>query len=359
MTSRRTPGAAFARSGPAAPTTAAAGSESRVLELLGGKWLAAAVAAAAELGLADVLAEESLTVEALAERLGCDLGALRRLLPVLVGEELLAVDAERCYALTAAGEQLREEAFGPLARFVGASFSWEPWAQLAQSVESGRSAFELRHGKGLFDYLDQHPAEAELYHAAIDAFVGREARDVAEAFDFSGVRRVADLGGGRGGLLVEVLLRWPHLEGVLLERPAAVSEARAAFADAGIDGRCEAREGDFFVALPERVDLCILKHVIHSWDDEVAIDLLRRCAERVGPTGHVLVIEGLRLPEGRLDQTGLLDLEMLVLCGPGHERSKPEMRRLFARAGLRLVRAPAIAGGARMLVTQPVQDRSA
>jgi hypothetical protein len=325
----------------------------KLLLLLGGKWLAAAISAAASLGLADALSDAPMTLESLAERTQCDPGSLERLMRILLGEELVRLNVQREYELTEMGALLRRGELGELAMFVGSPFSWDPWSALADSVRTGESSFTKHHGLPLFDYLDRHGEEATLYHAAIDAFSRRESRALAEAFDFSTATRIADIGGGRGTLLVEVLSKWPHLTGVLLERPTAVAEARKAFAKAGIEDRCEAVVGDFFVEVPRDVDVCVLMHIVHSWDDTIAIDLLRRCSEAVGPEGTVLVVEGLVAPGSGRDLTNLLDLEMLVLCGPGRERRKPEMRRLLSAAGLRLESAVPLTGGVRMLVARP------
>ena len=325
----------------------------KLLLLLGGKWLAAAISAAASLGLAEALAGTPMTLECLADQTRCHPDSLRRLMRVLLGEGIVTLNTQHEYELTKMGELLRPDELGELAMFVGSPFSWDPWSALADSVRTGESSFTKRHGLPLFDYLDHHGKEAALYHAAIDAFSRREARALAEAFDFSGVRRVADIGGGRGTLLLEVLSRWEHLTGVLLERPAAAQQARVAFAKAGIDDRCEARVGNFFDEVPQDVDVCVLMHIIHSWDDTTAIELLRRCRSAVGPQGTLLIVEGLVVPDARRDLTNLLDLEMLVLCGPGRERRKPEMRRLLSAAGLRLTSAVPLTGGVRMLVAKP------
>lgn len=329
-----------------------------LLRLLGGKWVSAAISAAASLGLADALQASPLSLDRLADRISCEASALQRLLRVLVGEGLVVLNAENEYALTEMGTMLQRDELGELAIYIGAPFSWDPWSALADSVRTGEAAFTRRYGVPLFDYLDQHDENANLYHAAIDAFSKREAIALADAFDFSDTKRVADIGGGRGRLLLELLSRWDHLEGVLFERPKAVELARVAFDDAGLNDRCEARVGDFFISIPNDIDVCILMHIIHSWDDATAIDLLRRCRGAVGDRGKVLIVEGLLVPDSRRDLTNLLDLEMLVLCGPGHERRKPEMRRLIAAAGLRLVTTTPLGGGVRLLVTEPRQEEA-
>jgi hypothetical protein len=276
-------------------------------------------------------------------------------LRVLHGEQLIELNADEAYRLTADGHLLCSGELGELAQFIGSPFGWDPWSSLPHAVRTGEAAFADRYGAGLFDYLDQSgkAEQAELYHAAIDSFSRAESRALAEAFDFSAFRRVADIGGGRGALLVDVLKRWPELEGVLLERPAAALQAEALFASEGIAARCETIVGDFFETLPPDADICVLKHIIHSWDDEVSGRLLRRCRDLVGPGGRVLVIEGVLLPGGRPNLTSLLDLEMLVLCGPGHERTKPEMRRLLHASGLRLESSVSLAESARLFVTIP------
>ena len=317
----------------------------RLLLLLGGKWLAAAVSAAATLGLPAALAAGPRTGSELARVLDCDDAALERLLRALVGAGVLALDASGRHALTDMGRALDDSDLGPLARFVGSELGWSPWASLADSVRTGGSAFEMRFGASLFDHLDADGEAAALYHEAIDAFAAEEVAGVAEGFDFSSARRIVDVGGGRGALVEGVLRRWPQLEAVLLERPAVALAAGKRLAEAGLSDRVEVRTGDFAESVPDGGDVYLLKHVVHCLADDEAIRLLARCRQALAPGGRVLVIEGFRLPAGRLDQTTLLDLEMLALCGPGHERSKPEMRRLLAAAGLQLVRAPSLAGG--------------
>lgn len=324
-----------------------------LLRMLGGKWIAAAISAAASLGLIDALVEKPLSLEELAARVDCRPEALKRLMRVLAGERIVLLNADDAYEVTELGALLRRGELGDLARFVGSPFGWDPWSRLADSVRTGRSAFEACHGQALFDYLDDRHEDAALYQEAIDAFCRREARALATTYDFSQAKRVLDVGGGQGTLLVEVLSAWKHLSGLLLERPTAVERATRAFAESELTDRCEARTGDFFESIPAGADVCVLKHVIHSWDDETAVALMKRCVQAVGPDGVLLLIEGLLLPEGHQNMTNLLDLEMLVLCGPGHERTKPQMRRLISAAGLRLVTSVALANGSRLFVTRP------
>lgn len=322
-----------------------------LLGLLAGKWIAAAIAAAAELGLADVLASRGpLGVAALAAELACDEQGLGRLLGVLVGEGLLEIDERERYSLTAIGAELRSEALRDLARYMGAPFTWAPFAHVASALRQGRSAFELAHGENLFRYLDAQPAHAEVYHRGIDTFTRREAQALSQAFDFGTARRLVDVGGGLGTLLVEVLARFPALRGVLVDRPTVIEQAERALAHVPERSRIELYAADFFERLPSGADVYVLKHVLHNWDDERALRLLCNCTDSLSTGGKVIIVDGYLLPGGRRDATRLLDLEMFVLCGAGRERRKPEFRALLHRAGLKLLSSQALAGTTCMLV---------
>lgn len=332
--------------------------EEHLLRLLGGKWVTAAVSAAARLGLAEQLidaegADRPADVAALAGAMGCDGPALERLLRVLAGEGLLDLDDGGRYRLTPLGRQLHPDALGHLAAFVGLPFMWDPWARLAGAIRSGRTAFELAYGSPLYPYLDGDPEAHDVYHRGVDAFTRHEARALAERVDLSDHRRLVDVGGGLGTASLELARAWPHLEIVLFDRPGVVEQAAARFAEAGVSDRCRAVGGDFFGPLPP-ADAYLLKHVVHNWDDPAATRLLAGC--RAGLTdaaegpGMVLVVEGILLPGVRRDPTRLLDLEMLVLRGAGRERSKGAFRRLFADAGLTLGTTWPLAGATRLLV---------
>lgn len=328
-----------------------------LLKLLGGKWVAAAISAAAQLGIADALENGPMAESELATTLCCDQDALGRLLGVLAAEGLLEADENDRFGTTVLGAQLRSRALGPLARYVGAPFSWTPWLRLKETVQTGNAAFEIEHGRELFDYLADHPTESEIYNAGIDAFTRHDARALANAFDFSRYEIVADIGGGMGTLLIELLRRWPHLRGVLFDTEHVVRAAESRLCEADVLSRCSSVAGDFFSGVPAGADLYIVRHIVHNWGDAEAALILRNCAAALRPGGKVLVVEGILLPGHRKDTTRLLDLEMLVLSGTGRERGKPEFRRLFAEAGLRLASTIPLASTARLIVGEPRESQ--
>ncbi|HEU4419701.1 MAG TPA: methyltransferase, partial [Planctomycetota bacterium] len=167
-------------------------------------------------------------------------------------------------------------------------------------------------------------------------------------YDFGQARVVVDVGGGRGTLLAEVMQRWPHLRGVLLDLPHVVERARPQLV-ARFGARVEAHGGDFFERMTEGGDVYLVKHVLHNWDDERALSLLRCCVGAMAARGRVVAIETVLAPDNRADLAAIMDLEMQVLLG-GRVRRKPELRRLFQSAGLRVEQMVGLVAGSWLLV---------
>ena len=323
-----------------------------VLDLLAGRCRAQALSTAATLGLADRLAGGPKSAAELAAELGGEARPLERLLELLSSLGVCEPAGDGRFGLTARGAALRGDALGPLAAFLGSSVVWDPWSRLAEALRAGNgTAFERTHRRTLYAHLARDPQTARAYDAAIEAYTRDEIAALGERREFAAARRVVDVGGGRGASLAALLRRWPALRGVLVDLPHVSGPARARLAEE-LPGRVEVVEGDYFEELPAGADLYLLKHVLHNWDDERAVALLRRVREALAPGGAALVIEAVLAPVDSADSARLLDLEMLVLTG-GRERRKPEWRRLFHAAGLRVERFDPLTPSSWLLVGRP------
>ena len=328
----------------------------QVLRLLGGKMIAQAVSTAAELGLMDHVATEPKSADELAELLSCNGPMLARLLAVLAGEGVLEEDVDGRFSATDLGLELTHARLGPLAAFIGSPLQWIPWANLRRTIRTGGSAFELAHGTDLYQWLQSHPDDARQYDRSIDRFTHDQARALAEAYDFSSLEHVVDVGGGRGSMLIELMLRWPNLNGTLFDVPHVVESAKARFGDADLLDRCRFEGGDFFDRIPAGGDAYLLKHVLHNWDDPEALKILAAVRSAIPPHGRLLIVEGV-MPPGPLNSTArMMDLEMMVLFGRGRERTKLEFKRLMTEAGFRLDGYTAPLGHFARLLTARLRD---
>lgn len=285
---------------------------------------------AAELRLADALAEKPMTAAELAAAVGADPVVLRRILRGLAAERVLGESSDGRFELTPTGALLRADVQGSLRGFVLARgrLYYDALGGLLQAAKEGGVPFEHVHGSAFFDYLASRPEEMASFQGSMSARLSREARAVVEAYDFGKFRSLVDVGGGRGTLLQAIIASAPGLEGTLFDQPEVVK---------GSDLPSVA--GDFFVSVPAGADAYLLSRVLHDWDDDRAVAILRTCRAAMPAGGTLLIVESV-LPELAAQQPGAvrMDLHMLVLLH-GRERTEAEYAALLEQAGLTLATA--------------------
>jgi hypothetical protein len=305
--------------------------------LIGGYRVSRAIAVVVALGIPDLLTSGPRTIDELAQATETHAGALYRVMRLLAGMDLFEETAPRQFRLTPLGHGLRSNvpgSMGSTALMHLDSARWRSWDDLLYSVRTGEIAFPHVHGIEIFDYLRQHPEAAEVFQQAMTANTTRSGAAITRAYDFSGAKRIVDVGGGHGLFLATILHAYPALHGVLFDQPDVVAGASAALVAAGVADRCEITGGDFFAEVPQGGDIYLLRQIIHDWDDERATLILANCRRAMPSKGKVLVVEGVVSEDYRQSLPVLqLDLEMLVNYG-GRQRTEEEYRALFAAAGL-------------------------
>jgi hypothetical protein len=306
--------------------------------MLHGYQVSQALYVAATLGIADLLVGGPRSAEELAERVGAHGPTLYRLLRLLASLGVFAEDDAGRFGLTPLAECLRSDAPGSQRDWAlmvcGPSF-WSSWGDLLTSVRTGEVAFPRVHGMDRWDYLARHPTESAVFDAALSANTALESEAVATGYDFSAFSVVADVGGGVGGFLATLLAAHPSMRGILFDRPHVVVGASDVLTRAGVADRCEIVGGDFFAAVPTGADAYVLKCVIHDWDDEQAVAILRACRSAIPDRAKLLLVERVIRPGDVPDSTKFMDLLMLVMNG-GCERTADDFGGLLATAGFRL-----------------------
>jgi C-methyltransferase len=308
-----------------------------LMQLVTGKCATQAVAAAVSLGIPDALAGGPRGVIELARERGANPDALERLLKALCLFGVLAEADPGVFVLTPVGDGLRTDAPGSVAGFArmfGAGWHHEIWAELETTVRTGKPAFLAKHPEG-FGWFAANPREAGVFNDAMTSLSRAESGPVIAAHSFAGAKRICDVGGGRGFLLASILRAVPEAKGALYEMPHALEGARSTFASEGVADRAETIAGDFFQAIPPGFDHYVLKHILHDWDDEACVGILRRCAEGLTAGGTVVIVEQV-LPARGSSFASVVDLEMLLMTPGGRERTVDGFAALFARAGLAL-----------------------
>ena len=317
------------------------------------------VVVAARLGVADLLVSGPRSVADLAAATGVDAQPLFRVLRALASRELFRDDGNKGFSLTPAAEPLRRDdphSVRPQALWSGSEEYRRAWGDLEFSVRSGRPAFDHVFGKPFFAHLAEDRAFAKIFSDVMTSDSSDDGAAIAAAHDFSGYRRIVDVGGGHGALLSAVLDRDPGPLGVLFDLPNVVATAGGAIDRHEAAGRVEKVAGDFAESVPPGGDAYLLKWIVHDWDDDAAIRILRNCRTAMAPGGRVLLVEVV-VPQGSAGSAATgLDTTMLVFTG-SRERTEREYRELLHRAGLTLLRVTPTASRFSLLETTSSQGR--
>jgi ubiquinone/menaquinone biosynthesis C-methylase UbiE len=222
------------------------------------------------------------------------------------------------------------------ARWFGRELHWRMYSGLETTVRTGRPwAVNEYPDKSPFQVLSEHQADQEVFNQAMAEFSHTDGPAIAQAYDFARYQAIIDVGGGHGALARCIAARVPRSQIVVFDLPHVIESAQERLSGVGSSRRISFQAGSFFDALPGPVDLCVLRHILHDWDDGSALRILANCRNILNPQGRVLVCEMVIEP-GSEGLTALaLDIEMLVGAG-GRERTKAEFSELFSAAGLRL-----------------------
>lgn len=310
----------------------------RLQFMIHGYRLTQALYVAASLGVADLLGDGPKTADELAAATGANSDALYRVLRALASVGVFAETSEGRFTLTPMAALLRQDHPASLRGMIlyAGDEPYRAWGALLPGVMTGDNPFEQVFGAQHFQYLAQHPASNEAFNQAMSASSRQAAMAIVAAYDFAAAGKVVDIAGGQGVLLAAILRAYPALHGVLFDQPHVVADAMPLLEAAGVADRCELASGDFFAAVPPG-DTYTLRHILHDWDDDHCIAILRSCVQALAPGGRVLAIESVIEPGNGPSPAKFLDLMMFVMNG-GRERTAEEYRRLFAAAGLTLTR---------------------
>jgi len=328
----------------------------KMAELVMGFVPAQAVAVAAELGIADLLSRGPMTAEELAAETGAHPRMLFRLLRYLASIGIFQADERNRFDLTTMASLLlsdTENSMRSMARIMG-RVGPRTVNHLIDAVRSAKNPFQEALGKSLFAYLSERPEDAQLFDSAMNGFHAGEAEGVLEAYDFSGITTLADIGCGNGSVLSATLKKYPALRGLFFDLPHVIERTRPHIQKMEIADRCEFLTGSFFESVPAGADAYHLRHIIHDWPDEVSAQVLRNIRRVIPPGGKVLIVEMI-VPEGN-DPAVAKNFDMVMMLFPpdGQERTVDEYRALLAASGFELFRITSTPAPVSVIEGRPV-----
>ncbi|MFE9449892.1 methyltransferase [Streptomyces sp. NPDC006739] len=309
----------------------------RLRELAFGAACAAALRAAARLGVADVLGDSPMAVADLAAAVKAEPRPLRRLLRALSCYGVFTEREDGTFAHTDVSRLLREDdphSLRAITLWCTEPWTWDAWPRLDEAVRTGRNVVEDLYGKEFFVYLNEDaPESADVFNRAMTTSSMQSARDVAEFLDLSGSKSVADIGGGQGHVVASLLEKYPAMQGTLLDLPRVVENADPRLREGGaLADRMRVVPGDCRVAVPVQADVYIIKNIL-EWDDESTARTLRNVIDAGGPGTRVVVIENLVDDTPSMRFSTAMDLMLLLNVG-GAKHTTDSMVGRLTEAGL-------------------------
>ncbi|HEY1956982.1 MAG TPA: methyltransferase [Polyangiaceae bacterium] len=278
---------------------------------------------------------------AIAEARSLDADAVHRTLRALANTGIFAMRSDGTFennrlsrALTS-GKLVRSREW---ALYFASRSNAHAWVDYARTLETGRSAFARVHGKSVWQWFDEHEDEREMFAHCMMGITVQDAPVVAKLYPFSEVKRLCDVGGGRGTLLSEIVIRHPNVRGVLCDGDGVIASARELLEARGVLDRVELAPGSFFDEVPSGCDAYMMKNILHDWDDATSTRILKVVRRAMQPGQRIILVEMIVDRLAR-DVVGTqVDLQMMIACDEGRERSVDELAKLFAASGFRFTR---------------------
>ncbi len=311
-----------------------------ILQMLMGVSIAQCIFVAAKLNIADLLKDGPKHCDELAVATQTHSNTLYRLLRALASIGIFSEVQPQYFQLTPLAACLQEGQPHSVRNFVllQGELEYSSWGNLMYSLSTGSSAFEDLHGMGFFQYLNQNPTDAQIFARAMTEVSLKHYTAILNAYDFSSIDTVLDVGGGQGGLLTAILQHYPTLKGILFDQPSMLDKAKSLVEKNNLEKRCEFIAGNFFESIPVTADIYLLKNILHDWDDQKSIQILQNCRKSMtGKTKRLLVIEKVITHHHTPWRTMFADIKMLMIL-EGRTRTEEEFNDLFKSAGFRLLR---------------------
>jgi len=312
-----------------------------VMQMVMGAWVGRTISDISRLNVPDLLKKNGpLTAAGLiAAGIDANEGALHRVMRACASFGLFTEDAQGRFGITPLSEVLTVDSANSVkvvAQEIGGT-----WAQfltkLPDAIRSGEPQAHQLFGMGWWDYLKTNPKEMETFGEAMKSNSLNSMRGVLQHCDFSKVKKVVDVGGGFGHLVVALLEKYPNLRGVLQDVADLIPVAQKSFpAPAGVASRLEYFGADMFESVA-RGDAYILKHIVHDWDDEHSLRLLKNCHASMDGNGRLLCVDSVIPAIGDTSATPAKLLDLLMMVGlRGKERTRKQWEELYGAAGFRI-----------------------
>ena len=305
-----------------------------------GFWIAKSIGVACELNLAEIVGDHTKSIQQIAEKSGANETALYRLMRALASEGIFYEKKTGYFANSPLSKALTDQP-GHLKHMIMHQLNdsnWDVVNELTYSIVSGKNAAQKLFGTDIFTHLKNTPDKNALYNKAMTETSKLSSASIAEAYSFKNLKTLTDLGGGEGMLLYTILQKNNHINGILFDLPHVVINAAQLAEAYGVNDRIQIIPGSFFKDVLPGSDAYMLKNILHAFDDETCINILKSIHKVIPEQGKLLVIEAVISENNKAEFGKMFDLQMMIGTENGRERTEKEFSQLFEGAGFSLRR---------------------
>ena len=309
-----------------------------LIRMANGYCEAKALQVAAELGIADLVAEKFRTADQLSKIVGVQADSLYRLLRALASLGIFKEGDDGRFENTSLSEVLRADVPGSVKDYVinaPDDAYLLSWTKFMDVVRTGKPSFKDVNGCDQWEYFRRHPDMGERFNKGIAARASQVTSALLKSYDFSQFKTLIDVGGGLGTVLASILNKFPQLHGCLYDQRSVIEGAKSFLEAQGVISRCNLISGDFFESVPKDFDAYLMKSIIHDWEDEKALAILKNCRASINKNGKLLIIDAVISRDNAPHSAKWKDLMMMVIYG-SRERTEQEFQNLLRDSGFKL-----------------------
>jgi hypothetical protein len=319
----------------------------KTADIIFGRWKSQILYTGVRLGIFDCITSDVKSTSDIANELGLDDKLAYRLLRALSSMGFLKEEPNSSgFSITPQGELLRKDHPQTLRGVILLEEGPEHyaiWKHLPAMIRNGKqNSFVREFGCKLFEYRDRNPDYAEVFNQAMSSYSSAQTTWVLEAFDnydFSNIRHICDIGGGTGHLVGNLLVKYPHIKGTVLELESVISKKELLLASKlGVSERCSYVNGDMFSSTSQvpSADAYIMKMILHDWSDDECVKILSNIYRASPKHARLFIAEHLIPGPDKPHFSKLFDIHMMCAAS-GKERTTDEYSTLLQQAGWKYI----------------------
>jgi hypothetical protein len=303
-------------------------------------WVARALGIISALDIPKLISEGNKDIPTLAMLTSTNPDALFRLMRMLSAQGVFRLRKDKCFELTNLSKSLIDGP-GSLRNMVishSGTIHWRLFQELPYSLQTGKSAAEKVLGTDLFSYAEKNDPEKSLFIEAMAETSDLMSMALFAAYDFSKYPVITDIGGGNGRMLALMLDQYPTSRGILFDRSYIVETAKNRNSSMFDSGRLQLCGGDFFSDQLPMADLYLMKNILHDWDDEKSVLLLKNLHRSIPRNARLLIVDSVIKNDNSYSYGKMIDILMLVVSDNGRERTREEFEKITGEAGFTINR---------------------